>query len=242
MMIVFILIVCLILIVEIWFDLICLWCWIGKCCFDEVLVVFVYVDCVDVVLCVYWLMFGQFVELVEVMLVGKYWMLFVQVDQMLCQVIEVVVSVGLCYDLFGMFVGDMFDGYWFVKFVEVMGCVYVLIEWLYCVYFCEYGLLFDYVVLIEFVVEVGFECLVVEVVLYSDVYCDEVEVDIVCVVQIGGCGVLLFVFGGCYVVFGVQLVDVFVQVFDWVWCDGIVEFGGSDVVVCGFDGCELFWL
>ncbi|WP_175701914.1 DsbA family oxidoreductase [Burkholderia ambifaria] len=226
--------------VEIWSDLICPWCWIGKRRFDEALAAFAHAGHVDVVLRAYRLMPGQPVEPVEAMLAGKYQMSPAQVDQMLRQVTDAAASVGLRYDLPGTSVGDTLDAHRLVKLAEATGRAHALTERLYRAYFCEHGSLFDHAALSDFAVEAGLDRSAVEAVLRSDAYRDEVEADIAQAAQIGGRGVPLFVFGGRYAVSGAQPADVFAQALEQAWRDGaIVELAGDDAAACGPDGCEL---
>ncbi|MBU9490713.1 DsbA family oxidoreductase [Burkholderia multivorans] len=225
--------------VEIWSDLICPWCWIGKRRFDEALAAFAHADRVDVALRAYRLMPGQPVEPVEAMLAAKYRMSTAQVDQMLRQVTDAAASVGLRYDLPGTLVGDTLDAHRLVKLAEATGRAHALTERLYRAYFCEHGSLFDHTALADFAVEAGLERAAVEAALRGDAYRDEVEADGARAAQIGGRGVPLFVFGGRYAVSGAQPADVFAQALAQAWRDGIVESGGDAAAACDPDGCAL---
>lgn len=225
--------------VEIWSDLICPWCWIGKRRFDEALAAFAHADRVDVALRAYRLMPGQSVEPVEAMLAAKYRMSAAQVDQMLRQVTDAAASVGLRYDLPGTLVGDTLDAHRLVKLAEATGRAHALTERLYRAYFCEHGSLFDHTALADFAVEAGLERAAVEAALRGDAYRDEVEADGARAAQIGGRGVPLFVFGGRYAVSGAQPADVFAQALEQAWRDGVVESGGDAAAACGPDGCAL---
>lgn len=225
--------------VEIWSDLICPWCWIGKRRFDEALAAFAHADRVDVALRAYRLMPGQSVEPVEAMLAGKYRMSAAQVDQMLRQVTDAAASVGLRYDLPGTLVGDTLDAHRLVKLAEATGRAHALTERLYRAYFCEHGSLFDHTALADFAVEAGLERAAVEAALRGDAYRDEVEADGARAAQIGGRGVPLFVFGGRYAVSGAQPADVFAQALEQAWRDGVVEPGADAAAACGPDGCAL---
>ncbi|PRH00444.1 DsbA family oxidoreductase [Burkholderia multivorans] len=225
--------------VEIWSDLICPWCWIGKRRFDEALAAFAHADRVDVALRAYRLMPGQPVEPVEAMLAAKYRMSTAQVDQMLRQVTDAAASVGLRYDLPGTLVGDTLDAHRLVKLAEATGRAHALTERLYRAYFCEHGSLFDHTALADFAVEAGLERAAVEAALRGDAYRDEVEADGARAAQIGGRGVPLFVFGGHYAVSGAQPADVFAQALEQAWRDGVVQSGGDAAAACGPDGCAL---
>ncbi|MBN3792238.1 DsbA family oxidoreductase [Burkholderia sp. Ac-20353] len=225
--------------VEIWSDLICPWCWIGKRRFDDALAAFAHADRVDVVLRAYRLMPGQPVEPVEAMLGSKYRLAPAQVEQMLRQVTDAAAGVGLRYDLPGTLVGDTLDGHRLVKLAETTGRAHALTERLYRAYFSEHGSLFDHGALADFAVEAGLERAAVEAVLRSDAYRDEVDADIERAAQIGGRGVPLFVFGGRYAVSGAQPADVFAQALEQAWQDGVVAIGDEDAAACGPDGCAL---
>ncbi|EED99083.1 DsbA family oxidoreductase [Burkholderia multivorans] len=225
--------------VEIWSDLICPWCWIGKRRFDEALAAFAHADRVDVALRAYRLMPGQSVEPVEAMLAAKYRMSAAQVDQMLRQVTDAAASVGLRYDLPGTLVGDTLDAHRLVKLAEATGRAHALTERLYRAYFCEHGSLFDHTALADFAVEAGLERAAVQAALRGDAYRDEVEADGARAAQIGGRGVPLFVLGGRYAVSGAQPADVFAQALEQAWRDGVVESGDDAAAACGPDGCAL---
>ncbi|AOI69624.1 DsbA family oxidoreductase [Burkholderia ubonensis] len=225
--------------VEIWSDLICPWCWIGKRRFDEALAAFAHADRVDVALRAYRLFPGQPVEPVEAMLAGKYRLAPAQVDQMLRQVTDAAASVGLRYDLPGTLVGDTLDGHRLVKLAETTGRAHALTERLYRAYFSEHGALFDHGALADLAVDAGLERAAVEAVLRSDAYRSEVDADVARAAQIGGRGVPLFVFGGRYAVSGAQPADVFAQALEQAWQDGIVAIDGDDAAACGPDGCAL---
>lgn len=225
--------------VEIWSDLICPWCWIGKRRFDEALAGFAHAEHVDVVLRAYRLFPVQPVEPVEAMLAGKYRLAPAQVEQMLQQVTDAAASVGLRYDLPGTLVGDTLDGHRLVKLAETTGHAHALTERLYRAYFSEHGSLFDSGALADFAVDAGLERAAVDAVLRSDAYRDEVDADVARAAQIGGRGVPLFVFGGRYAVSGAQPADVFAQALEQAWQDGVVALGGDDAAACGPDGCAL---
>lgn len=225
--------------VEIWSDLICPWCWIGKRRFDTALATFAHADRVDVVLRAYRLMPGEPVEPVEAMLAAKYRLSPPQVEQMLRQVTEAAASVGLRYDLPGTLVGDTLDAHRLVKLAETTGHAHALTERLYRAYFSEHGSLFDHGALAEFAVDAGLERTAAEAVLASNAYRDEVEADGARAAQIGGRGVPLFVFGGRYAVSGAQPADTFAQALEQAWQDGIVAPGETDAAACGPDGCAL---
>ena len=196
--------------VEIWSDLICPWCWIGKRRFDEALAAFAHADRVDVALRAYRLMPGQPVEPVEAMLAGKYRMSPAQVDQMLRQVSDAAASVGLRYDLPGTLVGDTLDGHRLVKLAEATGRAHADRAAVPRV-FLRARLAVRSRRADRISGRSGAERSAVEAVLRSDLYRAEVEADAARAAQIGGRGVPLFVFGGRYAVSGAQPADAFAQ-------------------------------
>ncbi|WP_179401997.1 DsbA family oxidoreductase [Burkholderia guangdongensis] len=227
--------------VEIWSDLICPWCWIGKRRFDAALAAFPHADHVDVVLRAYRLMPGHAPEPVETMLAAKYGLAPAQVDRMLAQVTDAAASVGLRYDLPGTFAGDTLDAHRLVKLAETTGRAHALTERLYRAYFCEHGSLFDHAALLDYAVEVGLERAAAESLLGSDAFRDEVDADGERAARLGGRGVPLFVFGGRYAVSGAQPADAFAQALDHAWRDRAhaPSPGGAEAGACGPDGCAL---
>jgi protein disulfide-isomerase len=91
--------------------------------------------------------------------------------------------------------------------------------------------------------QVGLEKSEVEEVLQSDAYSEEVKMDIVTAQQIGVQGVPFFVFDNKYAISGAQPEEVFLQTLNKVWEEGsftskIQVVNSSDGDSCGIDGCD----
>lgn len=91
--------------------------------------------------------------------------------------------------------------------------------------------------------EVGLEKTIVDEVLHSDAYSDEVKNDIATAQNIGVQGVPFFVFDNKYAVSGAQPEEVFIQALETTWKEG--NFDSKIAIInsvegdsCGIDGCE----
>ncbi|TDE31289.1 DsbA family oxidoreductase [Flavobacterium ranwuense] len=91
--------------------------------------------------------------------------------------------------------------------------------------------------------EVGLNAETIDEVLYSDAYANEVQQDIAAAQSIGVQGVPFFVFDSKYAVSGAQHVETFVKTLEKVWEEGKFEtkptlLNTTDGDSCGIDGCD----
>ncbi|TDE55414.1 DsbA family protein [Flavobacterium sp. GT3P67] len=91
--------------------------------------------------------------------------------------------------------------------------------------------------------EVGLNAETIDEVLYSDAYANEVQQDIAAAQSIGVQGVPFFVFDSKYAVSGAQHVETFVKTLEKVWEEGKFEIkptllNTTDGDSCGIDGCD----
>lgn len=91
--------------------------------------------------------------------------------------------------------------------------------------------------------QVGLEKAIVEEVLHSDAYSDEVKKDILQAQQIGVQGVPFFVFDNKYAVSGAQPEEVFLDALEKTWEEGsfapkVTLVNTTDGDSCGIDGCD----
>jgi predicted DsbA family dithiol-disulfide isomerase len=107
-------------------------------------------------------------------------------------------------------------------------------------YFAEAQNVADHETLTRIATEVGIDEVVVKDVLTTDRYADEVEADIRQAAAYGATGVPFFVIDQKYGISGAQPVETFRQVLDRAWTDShpsIEVVGGEDA--CGPDGCAI---
>ncbi|WP_445711981.1 DsbA family oxidoreductase [Flavobacterium sp.] len=91
--------------------------------------------------------------------------------------------------------------------------------------------------------EVGLEKTIVEEVLHSDAYSDEVKNDIATAQNIGVQGVPFFVFDNKYAVSGAQPEEVFMETLEKVWeekssMSNVKVVNSTEGDSCGIDGCD----
>jgi predicted DsbA family dithiol-disulfide isomerase len=107
-------------------------------------------------------------------------------------------------------------------------------------YFAEAQNVADHETLTRIATEVGLDEVLVKEVLTTDRYADEVEVDIRQAAAYGATGVPFFVIDEKFGISGAQPVETFRQVLDRAWADSrpaIEVMGGEDA--CGPDGCPI---
>ncbi len=98
----------------------------------------------------------------------------------------------------------------------------------------------DHDILARIAGEVGLDEVTVKSVLTSDEYADEVEADLRQAVAYGATGVPFFVIDGRYGISGAQPVETFAQALERAWSEshpGLEVIGGADE--CGPDGCPI---
>lgn len=91
--------------------------------------------------------------------------------------------------------------------------------------------------------EVGLEKVIVEEVLHSDAYSDEVKKDITMAQQIGVQGVPFFVFDNKYAISGAQPEEAFLQTLETTWKEGsfvpkVTLVNTTEGDSCGIEGCD----
>jgi len=107
-------------------------------------------------------------------------------------------------------------------------------------YFVEARNVADHEMLTRIATEVGLDEMVVKDVLTSDRYADDVEADVRQAAAYGATGVPFFVVDQKYGLSGAQPVDTFRQVLDRAWSEthpSLEVVGGDDA--CGPDGCPI---
>jgi predicted DsbA family dithiol-disulfide isomerase len=108
-------------------------------------------------------------------------------------------------------------------------------------YFVEAQNVADHEVLTRVATEVGLDDVTVKSVLTSDDHADDVEADIRQAAAYGATGVPFFVIEGRYGISGAQPVETFAQALDRAWSEthpSIEVVGGTDDA-CGPDGCPI---
>ncbi|MFD0687899.1 DsbA family oxidoreductase [Actinomadura fibrosa] len=208
--------------VEIWSDIICPWCYIGKRQFERALDGFEHRDQVDVVYRAFQLDPGYpegRTEDVADMLAGKFGMAREQAVQMNRQMEERAAGVGLEYHLEGGRVGNTADAHRLVHLAGEQGVQDGVVEALYKAHFTDRRSVFDRGSLVEIVAEAGLDAASAQKVLDAGTFAADVDADQREARRLGATGVPFFVLDRRYGVSGAQPSEAFAQALDRAWAD-----------------------
>ncbi|MGW5745638.1 DsbA family oxidoreductase [Amycolatopsis sp. NPDC003861] len=199
--------------VDIWSDLVCPWCYLGKRRFEQA-VAEVGVD-VEVVHHSFQLdpsfPRGTSRPTREV-LAEKYGRTLEEADAMEAQMEERAAADGLEYHLDGVHMGNTVDGHRLVHFAAERGLADAVVDRFYAAHFTERRSLFDHDSLVSLAAEAGLDEAEARAVLESDAYEAEVASDGEQARALGASGVPFFVIDQRYGVAGAQSPEVFAQV------------------------------
>jgi predicted DsbA family dithiol-disulfide isomerase len=226
--------------IEIWSDVVCPWCYIGKRRLEAALARFPHADDVQVV----WRSFEldptapavREVSNVE-RLAHKYGVSVEQAQTMLDRMTSVAAGEDLHFRLDIARSGNTFDAHRLLHLAAERGVQDDLKEALLAAYQTEGEAISNHEVLTKRAVEVGLEETEVRDVLAGDRYGVEVRRDEAEGEALGLSGVPFFVIDGRYAVSGAQDRDVLVKVLERAWSErSPLEVIAGDA--CGIDGCE----
>jgi predicted DsbA family dithiol-disulfide isomerase len=238
--------------IEIWSDVVCPWCFIGKRRLESALAAFPHRDEVEVE-------YRSFeldpsaptpaTEPVVGMLARKYGVSVEQAGQMQDQVTQVAAEVGLEYHLDRTLHANTVDAHRLLHLALAESGPRVqaeLKEALMTAYFTGAEDVTDHDVLRKAATDAGLDPSRVDAVLASGEYADAVRADVDQARAFGASGVPFFVVDRKFGVSGAQPVEVFTQVLERAWADShpqlqvIREPGtaGADGAVCGPEGCD----
>jgi predicted DsbA family dithiol-disulfide isomerase len=198
--------------IDIWSDLVCPWCYIGKRRFEKALAAFPGRDNVEVVHRAFQLdptmPKGRLFRHRDV-LMRKYGMSESQVTAAQSRLETIAAEEGLEYHLAESHTGNTLDAHRLVHHAVTHGIQDAVIERLYRAHFTELRSLFDNESLATLAEEAGLAD--AREVLASDEHADAVVADHQQASALGANGVPFFVFDGRYSVSGAQGADVFAQ-------------------------------
>ncbi|MET8948749.1 DsbA family oxidoreductase [Streptomyces sp. NPDC004542] len=233
--------------VEIWTDIACPWCYVGKARFDKALADFPHRDQVEVVHRSFELDPGRAkddVQPVITMLTRKYGMSETQAEAGEDNLGAQAAAEGLDYRTRGRDHGSTFDMHRLLHFAKEQGRQDELLEILYRANFAEERSVFTEgdERLVALAVEAGLDAGAVRAVLADpDAYADEVRADEREAAQLGANGVPFFVLDRTYGVSGAQPAEVFTRALTQAWGERpplrLIDSG--DAEACGPDGCAV---
>lgn len=208
--------------IDIWTDVVCPWCYVGKRRLEKALATFQHRDDVHVVHRSFQLNPaappGQTSPRRDA-LMSKYGLSAAEVDAMNARMEQTAAAEGIEYDLSGGVTGNTFDAHRVLHLAHDRGRQDEVIERLYRAYFTEKRSLFDHDSLTELAGEAGLDRDEVQRVLASSEYADAVARDIAEARKLGATGVPFFVIDQRYGVSGAQAPQVFTQALERAWAD-----------------------
>jgi predicted DsbA family dithiol-disulfide isomerase len=206
--------------VEIWSDVVCPWCYLGKRRFERALDTFPHRDKVQVVYRSFELdpaaPRGVTTPTVQ-MLASKYAMSPEQAERAQRQMEERAAADGLTFRMSGLRSGNTRDAHRLLQLAKACGRQDELMERLQRAYFTEQDSIFDNDCLTRLAVAVGLDPDAVADVLASDRYSDHVDTDEAMARALGATGVPLFVIDRRYGISGAQPPETIAAVLERAW-------------------------
>lgn len=227
--------------VEIWSDVVCPWCYIGKRRFEAALRDFEHADAVDVV----WRSFELDPDAptharvgLEQHLAEKYGVSLERAAAMNKQVTELAAAEGLDYRLDQAQRGNTFDAHRLLHLAQEHGLQKDAKERLLRAYFTEARAISDTDSLVELLDDVDVPADEVREVLSSDAHADDVRADETRARQLGITGVPFFALDGRYGLPGAQPADTILQALRRTWQERApLQTLGESGAACDDDGC-----
>ncbi|MEO3936098.1 DsbA family oxidoreductase [Dermatophilaceae bacterium Soc4.6] len=240
--------------VEIWSDVVCPWCYIGKRRFEGALARFDHRDDIELV----WRSFeldpsaapsgsepGRYVE----RLASKYGMPLAQAQEAIDGMTQTAAAEGLDFHFELARPGNTFDAHRLLHLAREHGVQDALKERLDHATFTQGSPPSDHAALTAHAVEIGLPADEVAAVLSSDRYADAVRADEAQARAYGINGVPFFVIDGKYGISGAQSSDVVLDALDRAWVErspltvlagsAVTAGGSSDAGACDGDSCAV---
>lgn len=208
--------------VEIWSDIMCPFCYMGKARFERALQQFPHNDQVEVI----WKSFqlnpdmktelGKSVN--EYLAEIKGWPLE-QAKEANDYVTALAIGEGLVYDFDKAVVANSFDAHRLIQLAKAYGKGNEIEELLFEAYFSFGKNIADHAELLSIGMKAGLDKIAIDRMLSSDQYADKVERDIYEARQLGIQGVPFFAFNNKYAVSGAQPAETFLAALNQAWSD-----------------------
>lgn len=229
--------------VEIWSDLICPWCWIGKRRLERALAAFPQREQLRIVHHPYRLHPARSASAtpqpVETLLATHYGLSPQQVRSQLQQIERTAAGEGLQMRLGGSLIGDTLHGHRLVQFAATLGQQEVMLERLYRAYFSEQQSLYNRDSLLALAIEAGLPGDAAAAVLDGTQFTTQVEDSQSRAHSMGARGVPLFLIGGRHAVSGAQSAEHFTAVLQRAWEEAIPISTATADGVCDDNGCTI---
>lgn len=209
--------------VEIWSDVVCPWCYLGKRRFERALDSFAHVDEVEVTYRSFELNPSAPIDLTTPtvrILASKYAMTTEQARDAQRQMEQRAAQDGLTFRMSDLRSGNTRDAHRLLHLAKDRGRQADLVEGLHRGYFTEQLSIFDHAVLAKLAVEAGLDRNEAADVLASEDYGPAVETDEAMASTLGVTGVPFFVIDRRFAFSGAQPTEAMIQLLDEVWAEG----------------------
>lgn len=231
--------------VDIWSDVYCPWCYLGKRRLEKALTQFEHRDQVEVI----WHSFQldpnapkESSSTTNELLARKMGRSVKEVETMQARLTNLAAEEGLEYHLDRAIPGNSFDAHRLVHLAAKQGLQGEMKERLMKAYFTDSLSVGKADVLVQLGTEVGLDADEVRAMLESDAYADEVYQDIRAAMEIGIQGVPFFVFNDKYAVSGAQQSELFLTALNRTWKDfyqPLEVISAPDSAVCDDESCAI---
>ena len=210
------------MIIDVWADVVCPWCFIGKRRLEKALASFEFRDHVTVRHRAFQLQ-PDIKETVrtKAYLAEKYLATPEQVTAMQANVCALADGEGLCYNLDETLSGNTFDAHRLLLWAASLGKQEELLEVLFSNYFEKSKGVFSHTDLVAAAISVGIDADKADDLLTSDHYADEVISDRNLAAQLGATGVPFFVFDMKFGISGAQPLEAFTQTLQSAWAQEV---------------------
>ncbi|HLT31799.1 MAG TPA: DsbA family oxidoreductase [Myxococcaceae bacterium] len=237
--------------IEIWSDIVCPWCYIGRARLQKALDAFEHRDEVQLVYKAFELDPSaptDRTELTRDVLGRRYGGGEAQIRAMFSQVEQAGAQDGLDLRLEETHSGNTRHAHRMVKLAAQSDRAGAMLEHLYKAYFTDGRNVFTTEDLVELATEVGLDAAEARQTLESGAFEAEIQGDIRDAQRIGARGVPFFVVDGRFGISGAQPADVFSQALQQAWDSRpklqtvgatTAQTGAADAAACGPDGCEI---
>ena len=208
------------MIIDVWADVVCPWCFIGKRRLEKALSTFEHKDKVIVRHRAFQLdPHAKEVLPTQELLAKKYNASPEQVVQMQANVCVVADGEGLCYELSETLSGNTMDAHRLLLWAATIGKQDELLEALFTSYFEKSRPIFSHSDLVAIALTIGIDADVADDLLRSDRFTEEVIADRNLASQLGANGVPFFVMDMRYGISGAQPLEAFEQTLAQAWED-----------------------
>lgn len=234
------------MIIEIWSDIACPWCYIGKVRFERALDAYEEKDAVSVK----WRSFELAPQAPRVSpgtttehLMAKYGRSREQIREMMANVTAVAAQEGLAYRLEEAVAANTFDAHRLIHFADAAGVGHAMTTLLMQAYQCDAADVSDHATLVRYAQACGLDATEVQRMLAGDEFADAVRADQARGRRLGVQGVPFFVIDETHGVSGAQPTEFFLGALRELGPKPrpISMLGGAETAdgVCTDDGCEV---